>query len=581
MKKISSCRSTSKGEIFFLSPQNLKDADILKRRPNSIDEEKWLDISRIIIGTIIQLSIEGRFKNSDEADINEEFVSLSSEILKRNCGNDYSKVINGLIKSGIIEFDNQYSTHLNKTYGYRLSKKYRYESSVKKQISNYIICNKIKRELSKVECKLKPRIKNLDHLCKWLKMEGLEINKKDALKFVEQFSEKLLKEVEGRKKSRLTKKQLEVIDRRVNYLKFQIENWGNLNYLTVDDKGGRLYSPIVGLPSILRNFLTFKGQKLIGYDIKNSQPLHFLLMMREEFWQDSTTGLTLRNLDRKLYTHIRSITNINPTIMFQESPECQYNKGFYDFENNKTFEKSKLSKFITFQDLVKSGTLYEYFSQKFYLSMTLKGNKQAFLTRSGTKSKFMHLMYHNPNETYSSAKELFKELKKLFPLEAGIMELMKSRKYNDLPILLQKIEAEIILKDVTKKINELNPNIPLFTIHDSILTTEPYEGVLKKVLDDVYNEYLGFIPQFEKTIYSEYNATLNLKKYVQQKASFVKLENASGFLENLKVGNLNIAQKMVQDKYNLIPDYIKYSVGPSVFLSENVMYPNGKRLKKH
>lgn len=41
----------------------------------------------------------------------------------------------------------------------------------------------------------------------------------------------------------------------------------------------------------------------------------------------------------------------------------------------------------------------------------------------------------------------------------------------DLPILLQHLEADCVLDYTCKKIAKKYPDMPLFTIHDSIITT--------------------------------------------------------------------------------------------------------------
>jgi hypothetical protein len=577
MKTKSYLKTHLKSEITVLSPIELVDSEILKYRPISIKEETWIDCSQIIIDSIIKLSLRNNFKNEKKDD---GFVSLSSEILKRKCGNNYSKVIDGLIKSGIIEKDNSYSNQLKKTYGYRLSTNYRFKPLERKEIKSYVICKNFMRELSNKKKELKPKTENLQHLLKWINDEGLEMNKSNALNFIDKYHKQLFTEVTNRKKNgKLTKKQLEKIDRKVKYLKYQVENWGKYNYFTIDDKGGRLYSPIVGLPSILRNFLTYKRQKLIGFDIKNSQPLHLILTMKATFWLETPTNLSLKSLDKELYMYLRGINNINTTIMFQDSSVSQYSIGFDSFETYTALEKSKLKKFISFEDLVRTGKLYEYISQKFYLSMSKIKDRFKFMKRDGAKKKFMHLMYHNPQNKFSSAKETFREFERIFPETSRIMALLKTRDHCDFPILLQKIEAEIILKIVTKRINDKNPSIPLFTIHDSILTTEMYNDYVKATIDEVYLELLGFIPQLEKISYSKLNAYLTLNKYVKHKASNIIYEEPN-FFEDLKNKDLNLCENLIKNKYSLYPDFTKYDIGYNVKEHISTMYPNGKRLKK-
>lgn len=49
--------------------------------------------------------------------------------------------------------------------------------------------------------------------------------------------------------------------------------------------------------------------------------------------------------------------------------------------------------------------------------------------------------------------------------------MIKNEAHNTLACVLQNFEAEIVLHKTCKDIALMNPDIPLFTIHDSIATT--------------------------------------------------------------------------------------------------------------
>lgn len=358
-------------------------------------------------------------------------------------------------------------------------------------------------------------------------------------------------------KPKYQKKQEIFVLKRYYRIKFQLENWNTNKYISIDDSGGRLYSPITGLPSLFRNFLTYKGEELVGFDIKNSQPLHFLTMLKKEFWKSYTPGLTLNRLDQVLWKYLQEERDYSTTIMFQESSETQYSKGLY----NNTFKK-----------LVQNGKLYEFICFKFFNKHLTKGGIDQFNTRAKTKDGFMHMMYHNPKELYSKAKAVFADFENLFPVEASVMKLMKKRKHRDFPVILQKIEAQMLLHRVAKKVYDVNPDIPLFTIHDSILTTKKYASILKSILDKEYQILLGFIPKFEKTVYSEDNAFKEIKKYTKSKVDQADLEISevgSIFHESfrfLKCDHWDFEIKLLAEKKkdlsDKVPDFAKYKTMP-------------------
>ena len=147
-----------------------------------------------------------------------------------------------------------------------------------------------------------------------------------------------------------------------------------------------------------------------------------------------------------------------------------------------------------------------------------------FSTRSKTKAEVLKLMYYNPKEKYSQSHAPFGEFEKLFPFEAAIMSLLKTRDYKDFSILLQKIEARILLHEVCKEIYNISADIPLFTVHDSVITTDTYAHVLKKVLVNKYTGIFGFTPAFTIEHLNAQQAELERMKFVRTKINQADIE---------------------------------------------------------
>jgi hypothetical protein len=516
---------------------------LLQNKPAHIDDEDWIQNCRWVVHSIIQLSFDKRYNNKSG-----EFVPLYSNVLKKNCGNNYYVYLEGLLNCGIIECDDKYSKSTHESFGFKINDKY--ASSPLKHITlrdKFLVRRIRKYRREKIE-ELKVKAAPISHLVRWLADDGLKIDKDAALEFLETYKRKLTKELSKRNlKKKHQKKQEAFVLRRYYKIKHQIESWDSNKYISIDDAGGRLYSPITGLPSLFRNFLTFNGEELVGFDIKNSQPLHFLSMLKKEFWKSYTPGLPLKRLNEELWGYLQGEEDYSSTIMFQESSETQYRKGFDNY---------------TFKNLVQNGKLYEFICYKFFNKHITKGGIDRFSTRAKTKQEFMHMMYHNPKAPHSKAKAVFADFEHLFPTEASVMNLMKKRKYNDFPIILQKLEAQMLLHRVAKRVYDLNPDIPLFTIHDSILTTKQHASTLKCILEDEYQKLLGFIPQFEKTEYSEHNAWGEIAKYTKSKVDQADLEiSEDGFIlpesfRFLKCEHWNFNKK--QKEKIVIPDFANY-----------------------
>jgi len=557
--------SSYKEIITIRTPELLDKKTILQHKPKHIDDEDWIQNCRWIIHSIIQLSFDKRYDNKSE-----EYVPLNSVVLKKNCGNNYLVYLEGLLNCGIIDCDEKYSKAIHESFGFKLTDKYATTTIGFITLTDKTLLKRIKKYRKEKIEELKTKAIPIAHLVRWLADDKLKIDKDAAFDFLDTYTRKLSSELSKRNlKKKHQKKQEAFVLKRYCKIKHQIESWGSNKYISIDDAGGRLYSPITGLPSLFRNFLTFNGEELVGFDIKNSQPLHFITMLKKEFWKSYTPGLTLKRLDEELWGYLQGEEDYSSTIMFQESAETQYRQGVNNY---------------TFKNLVQNGKLYEFICYKFFNKHITKGGIDRFSTRAKTKQEFMHMMYHNPKVPHSKAKAVFADFEHLFPTEASVMNLMKKRKYNDFPIILQKLEAQMLLHRVAKKVYDVNPDIPLFTIHDSILTTKQHASTLKCILEDEYQKLLCFIPQFEKTEYSEHNAWGEIAKYTKSKVDQADLEiSEDGFMlpesfRFLKCEHWNFNKK--QKEKIIIPDFADYNTTPAGLKKVTSKNPFLRKLKK-
>ncbi|MEQ1799859.1 MAG: hypothetical protein ABL872_18020, partial [Lacibacter sp.] len=86
--------------------------------------------------------------------------------------------------------------------------------------------------------------------------------------------------------------------------------------------------------------------------------------------------------------------------------------------------------------------------------------------------------------------------KACFPNVYTIFQQIKKGKghHNTLACVFQKFESHLILDRVCADINNTNPHIPLFTIHDSICTTPRYSKVVQDIFMKHLIEALGVEP---------------------------------------------------------------------------------------
>jgi hypothetical protein len=510
-----------KQPIRVVVPDNLSKENVLALIPTSTaDKELWVDSLYYLMHLIITRSQRKKFKNNRRV---AGYVALKFDYLEDFIGPEASQIIKWAIASKFIECDQKMIIDVE-SYGYRLSANYR-----KTRLRHVTLTHsKLVKHHRKVDKKLfteqRDKLREHAYLLKWLMDSKLELNLPDAIEYTRLFKYIIGRSVAGLNLSKKEKEEIQLhVSNTVANSIFIINSWKKKPGIKIDSKGGRLYSPLTNMMSKLRFFLTYDSEELVYFDIKNSQPYHLILLLNPAFWQRTgkSESLTLESLNKELADHLATINNkeLASTIMTLESA----------FKSGLTQAKKGLQRkgnmSPRFAKLVVDGKLYKFISDEFKGKFLDNKGFDPFLTDKSAKGQLISMLYSNPRASANSANNKhFKHFKTLFPVEAKVIELLKSRKYNDFSILLQKVESTILLKEVCYKIFEHNTSIPLFTIHDGIMTTAKYADVVEKFILDTYKSIVGVEPTLSKEVMNNRNAGANFKKYVQKKLDEILVE---------------------------------------------------------
>lgn len=381
------------------------------------------------------------------------YTRISSVLLQQKVKN-YRPYLDHLIGLGVLETDNYYLKD-EKCIGYRIS-------------ADYI------SELKPVEITKQTLIKriifNVSHNFKKM-YEGL---------FMRVWFDHLEVDLEGAKG---------VLRELFNAEKEQIGEspaWRNYNsrllpllklsqgevIFFVDNTSYRLHTNLTQVKSELRRFIKFKGQTLCAIDISNSQPYMALALLNEESYNRN-------NMDGKIdNSSIANKSDIRNLIRELEDAED----------------------IVLFKRLVTEGGFYEYFTKE----MIIKGLiPNVFETDAETLKRFrnkakevMFTVLFSSNRTNNEEARLFKEK---FPSVHSIFKLIKrgDKTYNALAICLQKLESELVLEKACVRINSENPNVPIFTLHDSIITTEEHVEYVEAILKEILTNNIGETPNLK------------------------------------------------------------------------------------
>ena len=388
-------------------------------------------------------------------------VPLSAKALQQITPN-YKEYLQWLIENGVIKTNNYYEE--GKARKYSLTK--RYQQKVREdKIFNYTL----KKRVIKHRKNRTKSTKGNSHLTKHFNPK-LKLNKELANDYINAVYNYKIDHPNRWDVDYSTNKKKHPLNQ-YNSALISMANLSNVQYnLSRDNTSGRFHSPITSMQSDLRNCLTYDGQSLVNIDIANSQPYLSNSILNPN---DEVT---------------KYVSNSNLSKEIKESYFRLLNSDF----------SYSLPNFNLYQDLTSKGVLYDYMGKELDLNND---------SRKEVKSTMFQVMFTDNKYYHQIEAKNKRKFNELFPSVYKVFSEVKRTDKSHLAILLQFIESHIIIDIVTKKIALDNSKIPLFTIHDSIATTEQYVPYVK----DVFNDELTRIIGVEPTLSQEYWNVNNLK----------------------------------------------------------------------
>lgn len=232
-----------------------------------------------------------------------------------------------------------------------------------------------------------------------------------------------------------TKKELEL---KQKYAMMQIEKIASKEfYFLPDEVANRLHTNLTNLFSTLRKFIKAKNNFLIEVDISNCQPYLFSYLL------------------------------------------ITYTNKFPSYVRHKR-------EFELFYQLTATGKFYDYLMQE----MNFTGNRKEF------KINFFAKIFFSKKQIGYVYDET-KQFRKLFPTISKVVDHYKTPCYKNLSIQLQKLEADLMINGVCKKLIEAKPEINIYTIHDSVMTTPENIEFVKATIKKVFKNKIGKEPKIK------------------------------------------------------------------------------------
>lgn len=417
------------------------------------------------------------------------FVNLKTDYLRDVIPKRVLRpLITSLIENSVIECDDHFIRD-RKSYGYRLTDNYFRRAIVRYQISGQTTSEKI-RKYRRVEYK---RIRYDVHRHLRTQLRKLDVNLDEALEHLKEHRE------------------FEIV-------KIPVTQIANHDFMFKVCRFGRVHTDLTHCHSAVRQWLTVGGKHLVSIDLKNSQPLFLSLLLInyrrsgnktfpfnciqgsrsnpytnvDELIRKTTVPISLSENKHTSPVVLSAITtdkmgnefSQHPTSKdVMESPICPnpwwtHSDGLSDDESH-------------FISLCEEGRLYEEWMEAADIPV-----------RKWAKEALFHILY-GKNGARSPAKKRFYEL---FPKVAQVIREHKRKDHRFLPQLLQKIESSFVINNVCRRLMNESPEAPIFTIHDSILTTPEHAEFVLTIFREEFATH-GLAPQFHLTQYGKQDKT--------------------------------------------------------------------------
>jgi len=168
---------------------------------------------------------------------------------------------------------------------------------------------------------------------------------------------------------------------------------------------------------------------------------------------------------------------------------------------------------VNFIEFVSSGEFYEMFGQLLLKKGLTKENEPKVLRKITKEIMFASMFGHNNEKMKKKDKETSKTryvpnegmilFKETFPTVFEIFRKIKQNKHNALACILQNLEAELVLHKACRIISEESPEVPIYTLHDAIITTKDNGEYVKRVLSEVLLEAIGIEPTIKLETWEE------------------------------------------------------------------------------
>lgn len=241
----------------------------------------------------------------------------------------------------------------------------------------------------------------------------------------------------------------------------QISN-GELDYVIC--KQGRVHTPITRLFTEARSCLSIDGRPLVSIDVVNSQLIFFALLFLESQYNRQAGDMDGKDMCEQGISNPLVTPSSTPS-----SPSC-------------TTADTDGMRFVS---LVMEGTVYDYLMGKLHELGHAVSSRREF-----KRQFFQQVLYGDNQMFYASRLPLAVLFQQEFPSVWEFILLQKrwngvgleGEAFKTLAIRMQQRESRFMIGQVCSRLAKYHREIPILTIHDSILTNPEYMPTVRRIM---------------------------------------------------------------------------------------------------
>jgi hypothetical protein len=253
-------------------------------------------------------------------------------------------------------------------------------------------------------------------------------------------------------------------------------------FFSIPESNRRFYSNLTSFPKLYRPFLLIDGNGVGEVDIMTSQSYILSTILNERFYKRIGSGYNLTTIHPNLKIGIDNLGRNNPSNQI----------GRDIFITGIFFSSMMLEGIRNYTNIDFTLDYYTFILEegKRLYPNHINKHKVFLKGRDYIKGQIMNFLFEWNG--YNREGNPFGELMELLYPELCDYVIRFNQYYTstEFSYLLQRSEVFLML-NVCKELQLKHPNIPFYTIHDSILTTQSNLPIVQKVMTDVITKLTG------------------------------------------------------------------------------------------